>query len=589
MSENLDRVAKQGDISSVIALFKYGKGNYKSLFLSIIAILLSSATLMLSAKLMGQLAEALVAHEALKTIILIATGILAFETLHLIIYYYGRVGLARVTNQVAYGIRLALFDKLGKLPIPYFDKEPLGRTITRLTSDVEGIEAFFSNTLPRVFTAVITITAVLLAMLFTNFKIGIIIVLSSLPAIIFTVALRRPVRTWLREYKKRAAALNSQLAEYINGMSVIKIFGIEAWTQKNFTDSSKKLLDAAISLMNWNSFIRPLAALLCALPIVMILYHGGHQVIEGTLSIGVLVAFVRYGERYFRPIMMLSFELHLIQDAIASSERVRSLLDEENEDAVFDWLGQRAQKIKGEINYTDVWMEYAVGKPVLKGVSFQVKPGESVALVGQTGSGKTSTVQLLPQLYQISSGNIWIDGIELKEWSPYSIRQQMGIVSQEVTIFHGTIKENLLAALPDSHQGLAEQELEIICKRTGLWNVLGKMSLGLESMCLDNGSNLSMGERQLIAFTRMLIRDPSILVLDEATANIDESYEALIQKTLKEVLKGRTTFVIAHRLNTIKDCDKILVFEKGRVVESGNHETLLKAGGVYAELVARQV
>ena len=265
------------------------------------------------------------------------------------------------------------------------------------------------------------------------------------------------------------------------------------------------------------------------------------------------------------------------------------MLNEDNEDVAFKRSGKLSRRIKGHISYDKVWMEYAPQKPILKGISFSIQPGESVALVGQTGSGKTSTVQLLPQLYPLSGGKILVDDIDLQEWSSQAIRQQMGIVSQDVTIFHGTIKDNLIAALPTGHPGLNDEELSSICNRTGLLSIINNMPSGMNTECLDNGSNLSMGERQMIAFTRMLIRDPSILVLDEATANIDEEYESLIQKTLKEVLKGRTTFIIAHRLNTIRDCDKILVFEKGQIVEAGDHETLLNKNGIYATLVARQV
>ncbi|SMF55652.1 ABC transporter ATP-binding protein [Pseudobacteriovorax antillogorgiicola] len=589
MIASQDTIQEQSDFRSIIALFNYGQGNYKNLFLAIGFILASSAVLMMSAKLMGLLAEALVSGAEQSRIASLVAGILLFESVNLLVYYKGRVGLARVTNEVAYGIRVALFNKLGRLPIPYFDQEPLGRTMTRLTADVEGIESFFSNTLPRVFTAVITITSVLLAMLLTDWKFGAVIVASSLPAVMFTIALRKPVRSWLREYKKRSAALNAQLAEFINGLSVIKIFGIEGWTKKEFDGSSRHLLRAAISLMNWNSFIRPLAALLCALPILVILWYGGHQALDESISIGLLVAFVRYGERYFRPIMMLSFELHLIQDAIASSERVRKMLDEKTESDTLNQDGTRQQKIQGKIEYRNVWMEYKKDSPVLKDVSFTINAGESVALVGRTGSGKTTTIQLLPQLYGISGGEILIDNKPLSEWSRLSIRQQMGIVSQDVTIFHGSIRDNLIVALPDGHPGVPDEELLAICQRTGLFEVIDRLPQKLDTVCLDNGANFSMGERQLMAFTRMLVRDPAILVLDEATANVDEAFEAKIQQAIQEVLKGRTTFVIAHRLNTIQDCDKILVFDQGRVVEQGQHKGLLAQDGAYSKLVSRQI
>ncbi|MFW7381681.1 MAG: ABC transporter ATP-binding protein [Oligoflexus sp.] len=583
-----DSVHEQGDISAVISLFRYGKGTYFRLFASICLVIVSSGFLMLSAKYMGQLAEALVNDQPSRTIYTMVAMIMAFEIIHTIIYYQGRVGIAFVTNRVAYQVRTALFQKLSRLPITYFDRQPLGRTITRLTSDVEGIESFFSNTMPRMMTAFITIIAVFVAMIVTDWKIGGIIALSSLPAIIFTILLRKPVRHWLRIYKQRSAAINAKLAELINGLGVIKIFGIEAWTKKQFEASSQELLDAGVKMMNWNSFIRPLAAFLCSVPIVVILWWGGHLTLDEQISIGLLVAFIRYAERYFRPIMQISFELHLIQDAIASSERVKKLLDEAEEEQVLGKNGTYQGELQGHVCFKDLWMEYQKDRPVLKGVSFDIPAGTSVGLVGKTGSGKTTTVHLLPLLYKSAKGQLLIDNVPIEAWDRHALRQQIGIVSQDVLVFHGSLRENLLAAC-DVNQSHSDDHILQAASRTGLNKVIEQLPKGLDTILLDGGSNLSMGERQLVSFTRMLLRDPKLLILDEATANIDEECEALIQKAIVEVLKNRTCFIIAHRLNTIKHCDQILVFEDGQVIEQGNHEALVQQGQHYASLVARQL
>ncbi len=574
------------DINAIVSLFKYGKGNYKSLAFAIFLILLASACLMVSANLMGRLAEAISSGANNRTPLVVA--ILIMELFHLGFFYFGRVKLAKVTNQVALGIRTALFVKIGKLPIQYFDENPLGRTVTRLTSDVEGIESFFSNTLPRLITATITIIAVLTAILFTDLNFGFIICLSSLPAIIFTVLLRKPVRHWLRIYKQRSADLNTKLAELINGLAIIKIFGLETWSYRQFETKSLQLLSAAIRLMNWNSLIRPIAAMLCVVPILIILWWGGHQVLEGAMNIGLLIAFVRYAERYFRPIMMISFELHLIQDAMTSSERIKHMLEHSEEDQYLTASGRKRARMRGHIEFHQVKMSYYKDQDVLHGVSFKVFAGQKVALVGKTGSGKSTTIHLLPQLYPFHSGSILIDGIALEDWSRHSIREQLGIVSQEVMIFHGTIRDNLRAALPQNTP-LSDAKLLEACALTGLDKIIDNMPQKLDTELLDNGSNLSMGERQMIAFTRMLIRKPSILILDEATANIDQSYEKLIQSTLDTHMRSRTCFIIAHRLNTIKKCDKILVFEKGKIIESGTHDELILEKGCYAHLVERQL
>jgi ABC-type multidrug transport system fused ATPase/permease subunit len=400
--------------------------------------------------------------------------------------------------------------------------------------------------------------------------------------------MRKPVRFWLRDYKRRSAAINSQLAELINGLPVIKVFGLEKWSHKVFKQSSEEMLQSAFSLMNWNTFIRPAAAFLCTLPIVIILWWGGHMALDQQISIGLLVAFIRYAERYFRPIMQLSFELHLIQDAIASSERVSKMLDETEESSVLGASGAIRESVKGSVEFDDVWMEYLPGQPVLKGVDFKVKAGSSVGLVGKTGSGKSTTVHLIPQLYPIQKGEIRIDGVPLEKWNRTHLREQIGIVSQDVIIFQGTLRENLLATIPEDAQPNDAAILDA-CRRTGLFQVMEKLTAGLDTILQDGGSNLSMGERQLIAFTRMLLRNPAILILDEATANVDEPCEALIQKAILEVLQGRTCFIIAHRLSTIQHCDNILVFQDGRIMEQGQHEQLVQRQGHYSQLVKRQI
>lgn len=592
-------IAGGGDFGAIFAMLRFGRGVYGRLAGSVALILCGAACVMTSARILGRLVEAVADPAQRAGISYLGPGFLALESLAVAVQYFGRVNLAQATVEISYRVRLALFDKLRMLPITYFDEQPLGRTITRLTNDVEGMEAFFSGTLARVLTACITIGMVLITMLVTDLRFGAIIVATSLPSLIFTVALRRPVVAWMRAYKRRSAHLNAKLAEFLNGIPVIKIFGLEDWTSRNFNEAAETMLYAGLNTMSWNSFIRPVAVLLCSLPTIFILWLGGGRVLEGTMALGLLVAFTRLSERFVAPIRTISQEIQTIQEALVSSERVRRMLSEDEERQTLGADGGETPEVTGDVEYRDVWMRYdastsagpaapAVERWVLRGVGFKVRRGMKVGLVGATGSGKSSTINLLPRLYPFARGEILVDGIPLARIQRDHLRARLGLVSQDIVVFSGTMRENLTAALARAGAP-ADATIHAACAKTGLDRVIARFPTGLDHPLVEGGENLSMGERQLVALTRMLLRDPAIMILDEATANIDEPCELLIQRAIAEVMEGRTCFVIAHRLSTIVRCDLILVFRDGEIVEQGTHRELMQRGGVYAELAARQL
>lgn len=583
-------LAAANDVVGILHIIGFSSGVKARLGGALALIIVAAASVMVSARILGQLVEALVAKTEPSAVVRHASIFLALETLAVACQYFGRVSLAHATIEITYRIRTELFGKLRKLPISYFDSQPLGRTITRLTSDVEGIETFFSGTLARVLIAMINIVSVLVAMLLTDFKFGGFIVLCSTPALLFSFALRKPVRYWLRTYKKRSAHVNAKLAEYLNGLPVIKIFGLERWTGQHFDDATDDMYRAGLMTMNWNSFIRPVALFLCAVPTLLILWLGGERVLAGIMPLGMLVAFVRYSERFVSPIRTISQEIQHIQEALVSSERVRRMLMEPEELDTLGPNGAERPVVTGDVVYENVRMSYSSGAPVLKGVSFAVRPGMKVGLVGATGSGKSTTVNLLPRLYPFTSGKILVDGVPIESIDREYLRSQLGYVSQDVVVFSGTIRSNLLASTGESGKApLTDLDLLAAARKTGLSHVLANLKGGLDHEVLEGGENLSMGERQLVAFTRMMLRDPRILILDEATANIDERCERLIQSAVVEIMAGRTCFVIAHRLSTIIQCDLILVFRDGEIVEQGGHSELMASGGYYAKLAGRQL
>ncbi len=587
-SESDDKIlASASDLIGMLQVLRMGSHVYRQLFSALALIVVAAMSVMYSARLLGRIVESLVSGRDASEIWPISAAFLALEAGAVACQYFGRVILAHATIEITYKLRSELFAKMRRLPIAYFDSQPLGRTITRLTSDVEGIENFFTGTLARVLIAVINIVTVLTAMLVTDLHFGVIIVAVCLPALLFSVGLRRPVVFWLRTYKRRSAHLNAKLAEYLNGLPVIRIFGLEIWSQRQFDESAAELLQAGIATLNWNSVIRPVAVFLCSLPTVLVLWLGGQRVIEGAMELGLLVAFVRFSERFVSPIRVISTEIQNIQEAVVSSERVRRMLTETEEHDVLGRDGPLLPTLRGGIEFRDVCMSYKSGTQVLKGVSFKITPGMKVGLVGATGSGKSSTVNLIPRLYPLQSGQIFLDDINIADIKSAHLRRQLGYVSQDVIVFAGSLRENLLAS--GAGQGLSDELILAACARTGLSEVIANVEDGLDYQLVEGGENLSAGERQLVAFTRMLLRDPAILILDEATANIDEHCERMIQTATFELMAGRTCLVIAHRLSTIINCDLILVFADGQIVEQGTHSELMGRGGYYADLAGKQL
>lgn len=584
-SPDSDKItAAANDVIGIFHVIRFGRGVWLRLAAALGLIVLSSAAVMVSARVLGYLVETLTSGMGSTT--KFALIFLVLESLSVAMQYIGRVSLARATIEIAYGIRKQLFRKMNELPIAYFDSQPLGRTITRLTNDVEGIEGFFNGTLARVLIATIHICTVLVAMIVADAEFGPMVVACAVPALVFTVALRKPVRYWLRAYKKRSAQINARLAEYLNGVSVMRVFGLERWSLKTYKEVADSQLQAGLNTMHWNSIIRPLTVFLCSLPTLIVILVGGTRVLEGVMELGLFVAFVRYSERFISPVRTIAQEIQNIQEALVSSERVRRMLLEPDEKEVLGPDGTVRPEITGAVVYDQVGMRYQEGQPVLSGVTFAVKKGMTVGLVGMTGSGKSTTVNLLPRLYPFQTGSITLDQVPIQDIARDHLRSAIGYVSQDVVIFTGTMRENLVAA---ATRALTDDEIFAACRQTGLADVLASFADGLDFRISENGENLSMGERQLVAFTRMLLKNPKIMILDEATANIDERCEELIQRAVARILHGRTCFVIAHRLSTIIQCDLILVFRDGRIVERGTHASLMNLSGYYAELAMRQL
>ncbi|MCR9206435.1 MAG: ABC transporter ATP-binding protein/permease, partial [Halobacteriovoraceae bacterium] len=365
---------------------------------------------------------------------------------------------------------------------------------------------------------------------------------------------------------------------------VIRTYGLETWSKEQYDDFVDDYRTSHLRANTLYGWTRPLVAFLCSAPLVGLVWFGGREVLAGTMSVGLFVTFIRYCERFFNPIRTIAREVHVIQQAFTSAERVASFLSHEEEDVFLGPDGNLAPKrVEGNLEFKDVWMAYdkVSGEQnwVLKGLEFQIKRGEKIGLVGTTGCGKTTTVSLLSRLYEYQKGDILLDGHSLRHFNRSFLRNRIGFVSQDAIIFRGSLKQNL-----STDDSIPDDQILYACEVTGLARVMHMGGWTLESEIYEGGANLSVGERQLLSLTRVLIKNPNILILDEATANIDPWFEKIIHQAVDRVMEGRTCLMIAHRLSTLDHCDRILVFEKGKLVEQGSRMELEAMKGHFFQL-----
>jgi len=516
---------------------------------------------------------------------------LAFEALAVALQYLGRRRLAVVTTEVALDARMALIGKQAALPMSYFDQQPIGRILTRLTNDVEGIEGFFGGTLARMLIAVIQMITVFAGLLLVDLRFGGITILAALPALVLVFTLNAPVRHWLRIFKRRSAHVNSLFAELVSGIAVLRTYGLHDWAHGRLSSAVRDQFNAGMKVLHWNSIVRPAAVFFSAVPMGWVIFGGGSQVAAGSMTIGTLAVFLRLAERYGTPVRTITQEIQVIQEALSSGERVHEMLsvgnvepasisnsDHEDDPSCENPEGHHVKLragINGAVSFREVHLSYGSGKPVLKNISFDVRPGERLGIVGRTGSGKTSLVSLIPGLYEPESGQVVIDGVPLAQWDKEYLRRQISFSTQDAILFRGTLRENLLGfPFPNTGTGGDFEEWKGVnsaCQESGLADLMrvdrsGRFRLGLDSIVLADGENFSSGEKQIIALTRALVTRPRILILDEATASVDRKLEDQAMESIRRLLVDCTCFIIAHKYQTLAACDRILVIDAGRIV-----------------------
>ena len=490
----------------------------------------------------------------------------------------------RIGQRVMYDLRMAIFEQIGRLSVRYFDRNPVGRLMTRVTADVETLNDLFGSGVVSVFGDLFTLIAITGMMLAIDVRLSLIAFL-ALPVMWLVVSLfRRRIREVFREIRLRLARLNSFLQEHLGGVQVVQLFGREEAAARQFDAINKAHYEAHRRSITIYAIFFPAVELITAVATAMLLIEGGNRIVGGGLTVGVLAAFVQLVRRFFQPLQDLSEKFNLLQSAMASSERIFRLLDTpitvtERPDPV-----ALPRPGRGEVAFENVWFRYGEDGPwVLEDVSFRAEPGSTVALVGHTGAGKTTVISLLLRFYDPERGRITLDGVDLRDLAFDDLRSRFGFVQQDLFLFTGDVLRNLALDAP-----IGDAEVHAAAERVGADRFIARLPSGYGHVLGERGRSLSVGERQLLSFARALARDPKVLVLDEATSSVDTQSEAQIQRAISEVMAGRTSLVVAHRLSTILHADEILVLHHGEVKERGTHRQLLAQNGLYQRLYRLQ-
>lgn len=497
--------------------------------------------------------------------------------------YLRRFVMDWIGQHVVFDLRMTVFAHLQRLPLSFFDRNQVGRLMTRVTSDVEALNEMFSAGLVAIFGDIFTLTAILVIMFKLNWQLT-LITLSVVPLLfIATLIFKTKVRHAERDIRTLLARINSFLQENITGMAVVQLFNREEKNFSQFDERNSRHLHAYRKVIFYHAVFYPAVEFIGALSVALIIWHGGGRILLDALTFGSLVAFILYIDRFFQPISDLAEKYGILQTAMASSERIFKLLDEpaESSDGRLPALPAR---VRGEIEFRNVSFGYRDDQPVLKNISFKIAPGEKVAIVGATGAGKTTIISLLTRFYGNYHGHILIDGRDMRELSINSVRKQIGLVIQEVFLFAGTIEENIHLGNPEI---TADQVRQAITDVDAL-RFIERLPKGFQEEVIERGNTLSVGQKQLLSFARALAYDPAILILDEATSSVDTETELAIQRALERLMENRTSIIIAHRLSTIQHCDRIIVMHKGEIRESGTHQDLLAQRGIYYRLYELQ-
>ena len=576
---------------TLLRLFRYMSGMRLALFLVVGLAAISAGAQALAPLYIAQAVDGLKAFvdgEVEPSVA--ARGLAIAMLLVLVLFLAGwllnagsRIALVAVGQRLLLRIRTQIMTKVNALSLSYFDRHKAGDLLSRLTNDTDVINRAVGMGLSRLVSSFLLLAAILIGMLALNWRLA-LASFALLPLMyVSTVVFSKRARTAFRKTRKTISGVSSELEQNISGARVAQAFNRQGWNSQSFRKLNRANRDANVGAESLTAAFAPTMDIIGAIGIAVVLAYGGYLTRLELVSIGVIVAFLQYVRRFFEPVRALSMLWAQVQSAIAGAERIFELLDEVPQ--VEDAADARPLALtEGRVELSGVTFAYEPGTPVLQGIDLVAEPGQTVALVGPTGAGKTTIISLLERFYDVQSGAVTIDGQDVRSVTQDSLRQSISIVLQDTFLFADTIRYNIRYGRPDA----TDADIEAAARRARAHQFIEKLPDGYDTMLQEGATNLSRGQRQLLAIARALLKDPRILVLDEATSNVDTRTELLIQEALGELLQGRTSFVIAHRLSTVRRADVIYVIESGRVAERGTHEELLRADGSYARIYRSQ-
>jgi len=572
------------DMDIFLRLMSFAKRYRRNFIIASISTILLSGVALLSPIILKDAVDLYIANkdsEGLIHSILLMFGVLMIEVVlrFTFIYYANWVG-----QHIIRDIRAKIFRHILQFRMSYFDKNSVGRLVTRVVSDIETIAAFFSSGVFTIVSDVLQMFAVIIVMFFINWKLA-FIAIAVLPILLYaTKVFQKAIKATFQEVRNQVANLNGFVQERVTGMKIVQLFNREKIEYDNFKAINNKHKEAYIKTIWYFSIFFPIAEILSSIGIGLVVWFGSKQVIGGEVpGPGTVMAFVQMAQMLFRPLRQIADKFNQLQMGIVSGERVFKIIDTDS--AISKNGTIAAENLKGDINFKEVHFSYIEGEEVLKGINLDVKSGQTVAIVGATGAGKSTIINLLNRFYEIDKGTICIDGIAIDAYKLESLRNQVAVVLQDVFLFSDSILNNI--TLKDS--SISKEEVVTAAKQIGIHDFIMTLPGDYNYNVKERGAMLSSGQRQLIAFLRAYVSKPSILILDEATSSVDAHAEKMIQHATETITKGRTSIVIAHRLATIKQADKIIVMDKGLIVEEGTHAELLeKEGGYYRNLYDKQ-